>query len=83
MRAILNNEGRMQRRKMLKKNNKMRKFSSLIFAALTFVFASIFFLTAFASAGNYRFQNTSGYDLMFMNGTSGTVGIGTMEARNE
>jgi len=26
---------------MLKKNNKMRKFSSLIFAALTFVFASV------------------------------------------
>jgi len=25
---------------------------------------------SFASAGNYRFQNTSGYDLMFMNGTS-------------
>jgi len=52
-------------------------YKILPFALIVLAFAS------FASAGNYRFQNTSGYDLMFMNGSSGNVGIGTTEVKNE
>lgn len=41
------------------------------------IFASIILLTSLASAANFKFQNTTGSNFLFINGSNGNVGIGT------